>query len=123
MAEFAVFAQAWLKDGLPVVQAKSKDRLIQSGQSVAERNTGKLFYASNRSLDEHTSTGRYSNTKVIAIFSGLCANNDPETGNCKIEAKKPKDCRDFEFDGPRCNEIRIEHPIASGNFISIAELG
>lgn len=122
MAEFAVFSQAWLQAGLPVLQARSKQRLIQTGREVAERNTGKLFYASNRTLDEHLSTGKYKNTKVLAIFYGLCLNNEAETGNCAIEEKKPKDCKDFEFEGARCLEIQLENGITANSFIPIHEV-
>lgn len=119
MREFSIFAQAWLSLGLPVIQARSKDKLIQSGPYVAQTNPGKLYYASNRSLEDHRASGRFSNTRVIAIFNGLCANNDPKTGDCRIESSKPKDCRDFEFNGQRCKQLRAENP---SNFIPINEI-
>ncbi len=120
--EFSLFAQAWLAEGCSVVYLGRRAELTNAYISQTEAKVitewkeielpeNTLLYASRHTLEEFQTAGKYHKNKVIAVFLGVCKNNDRHTGgegNCAQYATRPACCKNFEIDSPECIKLNAQ---------------
>lgn len=113
MSEFAVFAIAWMNRGLALHYYPRKSYFERYSETLFDKTNG-LLYSSSVRLEQYQRTGKGGNAKVVAVFSGLCANNsgtEAESGDCKIYNNRPGACKNFQLNGKQCRSLRNTSPI------------
>lgn len=106
MSEFAVFVEGWRSVGLPIHYCPNAAFLYRRGDEMSEKMPG-LLYACGVTLEHFKTTGKKGNSRVVAVFSGSCANLSPDgSGYCSIYPKRPPACHRFKFEGPECVALR-----------------